>query len=433
MVIYDPQEFGGMEELAASVSITLCQQNHRASLLSFTWVPPENQYVHRLREHGVPYVQIPKILSYLASHWATKEWILRRVMVLLTPFVFILALNQIIWRRSSWKVSYEKSFNWLRGRILSRLIAPDRRKSIGRWLLEWWHFWWRPEILHIHSFQSSTSDLLFVLDWARARRIPVVYHEHQTPEGCLELWEDFRREINKSAVVLAVSQKSAQALMSLCGVTRPIQVVNPLLQDPARAITYFMPAPIAGREREISITAIARLDEVKGLEYLLEAIAQVVKKHPEIRLRVYGDGPLRQQLIIRSRQLGLEGETIFAGVFKRREELVTIMAHTDIFVISSLNEGQPVSLIEAMAYGVPIVSTAVGGIPELITDGVNGLLCVPKDPHCLAEKIFTLIEDQDLRVRLGIAARRSFEQGQFTPEAITRQFISIYRQVVDQP
>lgn len=432
MVIYDPQEFGGMEELAASVSINLSQLNHPASVLSFTWIPPENQYVRRLQKHGVPYIQIPKWLSYPASHWPTKEWILRWVMVILTPFIFILAGNLMIWRRHSWEVSYKKSFNWLRGRVFSRIIAPDRRKSLGRWLLDWWRFWWRPEILHIHSFQSATSNLLFVLDWAQARRIPVVYHEHQTPNGRLVLWEDFRREINKSAVVIAVSRRSAQALKSLCEVTCPIQVINPLLRDPDLARINLASTSISRKRDEITLTAIARLDEVKGLEYLLEAIAQVVEQHPTTRLRVYGDGPLRPQLLDRARQLGLDGEKIFLGAFKHREKLAAIMAHTDIFVLSSLNEGQPLSLIEAMAYGVPIVATTVGGIPELITDGVNGLLCAPKDPHCLAQKISTLIEDQDLRVQLGHAARQSFEHGQFTPEAITQQFISIYRQVIRQ-
>jgi glycosyltransferase involved in cell wall biosynthesis len=269
------------------------------------------------------------------------------------------------------------------------------------------------------------------LDWAFFRGLPVVYHEHQTPDGRLELWEDFCREINKAAQVIAVSHKSAQALRSACGVNRPIRVVNPLFEDPFRQGIQITRARTANHD-QITITAIARLDEVKGLEYLLEAVAMVANVYPSLQLKIYGDGPLRQQLLDRSAQLGLDGKKIFAGVFNTRKELAAIMAQTDIFTISSLNEGQPVSLVEAMAYEVPIVATTVGGIPELIVDGVNGLLCAPKDSSCLAQKLCTLIEDQELRMRLGIAARQSFERGQFTPEAITRQLVSIYQQVLRQ-
>ena len=99
---------------------------------------------------------------------------------------------------------------------------------------------------------------------------------------------------------------------------------------------------------------------------------------------------------------------IFVGAFTSREELSRIMAGTDIFLMSSILEGQPLGVVEAMAYGCPIVTTAVGGIPELIQDGVNGLLCPPEDPQCLAEKIKLMLDDDPaLRQRLGTAARAS--------------------------
>ncbi len=121
---------------------------------------------------------------------------------------------------------------------------------------------------------------------------------------------------------------------------------------------------------------------------------------------------------------------IFVGAFNQRQ-LPEIMAETDIFVMSSVLEGQPLALVEAMAYGCPIVATAVGGIPELIQDGVNGLLCEPQDPSCLAQKIITLIDHPDLRKKLGDAARVSYERGPFQPAAVRDHFLKIYMDVLD--
>ena len=112
--------------------------------------------------------------------------------------------------------------------------------------------------------------------------------------------------------------------------------------------------------------------------------------------------------------------------------LGNLNADTDIFVISSVLEGQPMCLVEAMAHGCPIVTTAVGGIPELIEDGVNGLLCAPRDPDALAERIQLLMERSDLRRRLGAAARRTYEQGPYQPASVCAHFESIYGEVLRQ-
>ena len=75
--------------------------------------------------------------------------------------------------------------------------------------LNWWKFWWKPDLIHIHGY---TSDLLFVIDWAYSKKIPVVYEEHQTPDAQFDWWQDFKKSINKASVVVAVSEISAKAL-----------------------------------------------------------------------------------------------------------------------------------------------------------------------------------------------------------------------------
>jgi glycosyltransferase involved in cell wall biosynthesis len=428
MVLYDPQEFGGLEEYATTLAVGLQQQGHQTSVLSATWVPADNQYMLRLRNSGVPIIQLPKWLSYPASHWDTKERILAVVLWLLTPIIYLLGLVRYLSGKRSWKQSLTGAHGWLRGQLLSRFIGTDRRQPLTRLLLTWWQLRWRPDLLHI---QGYTNSLLFVIEWAHSVGLPVIYEEHQTPDAQFDWWKDFQRSINKASMVVAVSEKSAQALSAVCGVTQPIVVRSPLLPDPITA-DWRKDSLIQRSDEALLITTVARLDVAKGLNYLLEAIVKVKQAHPATQFQVYGDGRLREDLLAYADQLGLDGNAIFVGAFTRRDELTNIMANTDIFVMSSILEGQPLGVVEAMAYGCPIVATSVGGIPELIEEGINGLLCEAKDPACLARKICTLIEDPALRIRLGRAARKSYEMGPFQPASVCTHFISIYQNVIQQ-
>jgi glycosyltransferase involved in cell wall biosynthesis len=268
------------------------------------------------------------------------------------------------------------------------------------------------------------------VEWAYLKGVPVVYEEHQTPDAQFDWWKDFHRSINKAARVVAVSETSAEALREVCGVTQPIVVRNPLLADPMASGWHRDNGP-RQNEETLSVSTVARLVLPKGLKYLLEAVVQVRALHPHVQFKVHGDGPLRQELLAYADELGLNGEQIFVGAFNH-QDLDSIMSETDMFVMSSILEGQPLAVVEAMAYGCPIVTTSVGGVPELIQDEVNGLLCEPGDPGCLAQKICTLIQEPDLRQRLGQAARKSYEQGPYQPAAVAKHFILVYRDVLRQ-
>jgi glycosyltransferase involved in cell wall biosynthesis len=426
MVSYDMQDFGGLEEYAVNLAIGLRQQGQDVSYLSMAWVPRENQYYCRLKASNIPLVQPPAWISKAVSDWPTKEKILRAVMWFFHPLTLLLGLGLSIFKRRTIRQAWHSAYNWLKGQLMDRFIGPDYRKIIGRMLLSWWNLRWHPEILHIHGY---TTTLLFVIDWADAKGIPVAYEEHQTPDPQFNWWKGFEKTINKADRVIAVSETSAQGLREVCGVTRPIFVRGPLLPDPFAA----------GWSRDYSfqssgtltITTVARLYVTKGLTYLLEAAAIVKNTNPRVEFKVYGDGELRSELLEKAAALGLDGKNIFMGAFTTREELDHILTHTDIFLLSSILEGQPLVIVEAMAYGCPIVSTNVGGIPELITDGVNGLLCPPEKPQCLAEKIKWLIGDPAQRERLGRAARSYYENSPFGAKAGADFFISVYSEVLE--
>jgi glycosyltransferase involved in cell wall biosynthesis len=289
-------------------------------------------------------------------------------------------------------------------------------------LLSWWRRRWRPDLIHVQGYANT---LLFAIEWAHSRGVPVVYEEHQTPTDQFDWWKDFPRTINKAAVVVAVSEESARALRDVCGVVRPIVARSPLLPDPLATERDLAPQSLCAAG-SVRMTTVARLSVTKGLDHLLDAIVQVRKRHPAAEFSVHGDGPLKDELFTHARRLGLDPTTIFVGPFTSRDQLARIMAGTDIFVMSSVLEGQPLALVEAMAYGCPIVTTAVGGIPELIQDGVNGLLCPAGNAERLARHVCTLIEDASLRRRLGQAARRSYEASSFQPSAVCSHLASVY-------
>jgi glycosyltransferase involved in cell wall biosynthesis len=426
MVSYDLQDFGGLEEYATNLALGLKQQRQEVSFLSPAWISPSNQYLRRLRSGHISIVQPAEWISKPVSDWSTKEKILRVAMLVFSPLTLLLGIGLSIFKRRSLGTSRQSAYNWLKGQLMDHLIGPDRRKYLGILLLNWWRIRWHPDILHVHDF---SNNLAFVIEWGHDKNIPVIYEVHATPDLHFDLWRNFHADLGRAANIIAVSEKSAQALCEVCGVPHPLVVRGPLLPDPFQSGWQ---KAAERRQDDVcrTITTIARFIPMKGLKYLLEAAALVKSKYPDVQFEVYGEGELHQELITMASQLGLRSEEIFLGQFSTREELYHIMAKTDVFVLPSLLEGQPVVIVEAMAYGCPIVATAVGGVPELIQDGINGLLCQPANARDLAQKIQMLVEDPALRTRLGVAARASYEQGPFQIKSATERFISIYTEAL---
>ena len=425
MVVSDLLDFGGLEEIATETAVALRRSGQHVCVLSTGWAPSDNQYRVQLRRQGVAFFQSPRWVFLAAADWATKERVLAWALIVSWPAITIAALWLMVLRRQAWQTAVASARGWLSRQLLDKLIGPNRQRSLARLLLAWWRWRWRPDLMHL---QGYTSSLLFVLDWAASRDIPVVYTENQTPDPRYDWWQEFGQSVNQAAIVVAASAASAQALRTTCGIQRPLVTFVPAVGDPVAAghpISLRTVPPGA----PLNVTPVARLGVTKGLDYLLEAIARTQPLWPGTRFRVYGDGPLRGDLLERAAQLGLRGDEIFVGTFTRAE-LPAIMAETDIVLMSSVLEGLPLALVEAMAYGRPILATSVGGNAEVIIDGENGLLCPPRDAGCLSLKLAQLLEDSALRARLARAARQAYEQGRFTPAAVAQHHIDIYRQAL---
>jgi glycosyltransferase involved in cell wall biosynthesis len=170
--------------------------------------------------------------------------------------------------------------------------------------------------------------------------------------------------------------------------------------------------PVARPGEPVVIGTIAHLSSEKGINHLIEAAALIPDVHSRMRFVVVGDGSLRGELQRQVRAANLETCFQFAGF---QENTGGHLASFDIFVLPSLSEGLSSSILSAMASSLPVVATRVGGIPELVRHGDNGLLVPPADPPALAQALKCLAETPSERLRMGQRGRARMET-EFTLE-----------------
>jgi glycosyltransferase involved in cell wall biosynthesis len=175
------------------------------------------------------------------------------------------------------------------------------------------------------------------------------------------------------------------------------------------------------------VTIVARLTAQKAHALLFEAFA-ATPSLSSAHLVVVGDGELRDELRGRVEALGLSGRVHFAGL---RRDLGNVLSATDVFVMPSLWEGLPLSMVLAMGAGLPVVATRVAGIPEVVTDGVNGALVEPGSVAQLGAALGRLADDAALRARLGAAARE-FVRPRFGAENYVDAITSLYESLLGE-
>lgn len=170
------------------------------------------------------------------------------------------------------------------------------------------------------------------------------------------------------------------------------------------------------------VGVVARLEAEKGHRYLVEAWPAVLAAVPDAWLALVGEGSELEALRRRARALRVSGRVLFTG---RRDDVSALTADLTVAVLPSLREAQGISILEAMARGVPVVATAVGGIPEVIASGTDGLLVPPADPVALAAGIVRLLQDPGLRQRMGEAGHRTVAD-RFSIDAMVRRIERVY-------
>lgn len=254
----------------------------------------------------------------------------------------------------------------------------------------------RPDIVHANSSKAGVLGRLA----AHLARVPVrvftvhgwAFKSHTGLVARLYLWaERLVRPLTTTFVCVSTSERELGIEMGTCDAGRSIVIPN------AVALPELGPAPT----RSVPvIVSVGRLKPPKDFRTLVEALAGL--EHDFDALLV-GDGPDRDDLAQAILDHGLEDRVELTGT---RDDVVGVLARADVFVLSSRSEGMPMSALEAMAAGLPVVASAVGGVPEVVVDGQTGVLVPPEDAPALRAAIERLLVDPSLRRRFGEAGRQ---------------------------
>jgi glycosyltransferase involved in cell wall biosynthesis len=228
---------------------------------------------------------------------------------------------------------------------------------------------------------------------------------------------------------VAVSRAVARFASAQAGIALDRFVVIPSPVSPER-IRWLSPTEkkklkqeVGVGPRDLVVTSVGRLIRQKGHEALIQAAGELRSDHPEVRFLIVGAGPLEDALRRQVDRLGLREAVIFLGL---RKDVLDLLQITDVFCFPSLWEGLGLALTEAGACRLPAVASNVGGIPEIIEHGVNGLLVEPKDVAALAQGLRALFDSAELRARLGENARAIVEE-RFSAAPVACRTMDLYQ------
>jgi sugar transferase (PEP-CTERM/EpsH1 system associated) len=264
----------------------------------------------------------------------------------------------------------------------------------------------RPDVVHTHGWGTLLEGMLA----ARLAGVPSVIHgEHGTLQmKTYQRWLQ-RRAWTSADRVLSVSSRLAERMATTMQV--PTERITTIRNgvDLSRFGSSDRGAARSGlglSNDTLVIGTVGRLVPVKDHATLLEAISLLTKRGVDVTLLVSGDGPLHATLQARVRDLGIEHSVRFLG---HRQDVEVVLAALDVFVLSSVSEGLSNTILEAMASGLPVVATRVGGAEELVVDGETGLLVEPGLPRKMAEALQLLLTNESKRRTMGAAARGRVE------------------------
>jgi glycosyltransferase involved in cell wall biosynthesis len=289
----------------------------------------------------------------------------------------------------------------------------------------------RFDVVHFHLPYTAALGRLVVASIPKDRRPSIVYTEH-SPWNRMAL---LLRALNRVGIgldrqLIVISQAGYEALPpGLRGRARVI--VHGV--DLGRSAALFEQRDRVAKEVRhelgvpdgtLLVLTVANFRPEKAYDVLLETARLMADHQAPVRFLAVGRGPLEAELTEQHRRLDLVGSFTFLGP---RDDVLRLMVASDLFVLASRQEGLPVVLMEATAVGMPIVATAVGAVPLVLTDRVDGLVVSSEDPGALADALTRLVADEELRQELAAAART--RSAMFDVAAATREIESIYRRL----
>jgi glycosyltransferase involved in cell wall biosynthesis len=281
----------------------------------------------------------------------------------------------------------------------------------------------KPSIVHTHLYQAGIWGRLA----AKLAGVPIILsteHSNVFPSHRIKFLEQFANHFTDKTIV--VSETIRQWLIQSQGILPENIIFIPNAVDVEqfnvlKSRDQFN-IQLARDTTTIIIGTVARLVKAKRLDYLLEAAKLVWAEAPQARFLIIGDGPLHEELEEMAKRLDLTQCVRFLG---NRRDIPELLAGLDLFILSSEREGIPVAMLEAMAASIPVVATCVGGIPQVIQNGKNGVLVPPHDPLALANAIIALCKNSSAREAIGGEGYRTV-LAYYSIRVVANQIASLY-------
>ena len=386
----------GADEIALTYAIELKAAGHTTSILLVQPPSKNDPLAARLRAAGVPLDTLAS--AAFSTSLATARRFAIRAMRTFSPVSGLILSN-----------SRKVVFNLLQQYHVACCEYLKRK---------------RPDVVHV---LTPDPGAVMLVRAAHETNIPVVYQEVGIPfhpPGFEDVYERFVSVLPLCAEVTALSPSLAHELRRVSTRSSPAKVL-PLISPDHNGFTKSQ-----STREVVTFGFAARLEHLKGPLRLLEAFGVAHQTHGQMKLCIAGEGSQRGEFVAGSRRLGLKEKCELVGVYKSIEERIEFMESIDVFVLPSLTEGTPNVIIEAMAHEKPIIATAVGGVPDLVTEEV-GILVPPDDSRALAAAMTRMAVDIKMRRRMGAAARQKYEQ-LFTPAAVLPVLLDLYAGIIEK-
>lgn len=285
----------------------------------------------------------------------------------------------------------------------------------------------RVALIHAHTASRASfwRKSLFIVP-ALLARVPVILHLHGAEfqifygQECSAFSRRFVRWVFEGVSQVVVLSESWQQWVRTTFPQAKVRVIPNPINVPTLQTNH------SQTRSPHKLLFLGRLGKRKGVYDLLQAAATLVSHHPQLRLLLGGDGEL-DAVRAQAEALGIGGHVELLGWVSGADKS-RLLNEAAIYVLPSYNEGLPMSVLEAMAYGLPIVSTPIGGIPDAVRDGKEGYLVAPGDVEALADRLDRLLTDVALRAHMGEAAHAR-ALSHFDATGIVEQWLKLYREL----
>ena len=390
--IYGP--ISGSDETLVTYASQLKRAGHQVSVLLMYLHGEEDQYYQRLLEAGVS-------VSWIASNFAHT--------------------SMGAGRKLAYKIfnTFPASQRFIRQRTLKVVTGLAKRhyRRCRDFIQSQ-----KPDVIHV---MTPDPNAMIIIQAGHEAGVPIIYQElgiPYHPPNFESYYAQFTSVIPLCTEVAALSPKLIEHCRDKLPQARSFSVL-PIMSDEV-ASGHKSRVPTSNR---ITFGFAARMEELKGPSVLMEAFAIAYRTRKDLALNIAGDGSQRQKIAARAKALDVASRYRYHGVYTHPEDCRAFMESLDIFVMPSLSEGTPNSIVEAMACGKPIIASEVGGIPDMIGTKA-GILVPPGDTAALANAMIKLAEDPQLRMSMGMAAQERYRK-LFSPDVVVPLMLETYQRV----